>query len=111
MPRKCIADTEVSGEQIRAGEYVLLNFGSANVDPRHWNDPDRFDLDREDKRHVTFGRGLHQCIGQHLARMEMRLVAEELLARTQSFTLNGQVHRVTWPLTTVVHMPLRFEAA
>lgn len=108
MPRKCIRDTEVAGQAIKAGEYVVLNFGSANVDPRHWPDADRFDLDRADKRHLSFGRGVHLCIGQHLARAEMQLVPEELLARTSSFELDGEVQRVAWPLTTLTHLPLTF---
>lgn len=111
MPRRCVADTELGGETIRAGEYVLLNFGSANVDPAAWPDAATFDLDRADKRHLAFGRGLHQCIGQSLARLEMRIALEELLARTSSFAVDGPVRRRTWPLLAVSGMPLRLRPA
>ena len=111
MPRRCVRDTEVAGHAIAAGERVMLNFGSGNVDPAHWPDAGEFDLDRADKRHLSFGRGLHLCIGRHLARAEMRLTARELLARTASFELGGPVRRSAWPLSTVKHMPLRFGPA
>jgi cytochrome P450 len=106
MPRKCLADVELGGQTIKAGEYVLMNFGSANVDPEAWEAADAFDLDRPNRRHVAFGRGLHQCIGQNLARLEIRIAVEELLARTASFTLDGTVHRLTWPLLCVEHLPM-----
>lgn len=107
MPRRCVKDTEVAGQSIKAGEYVVLNFGSANVDPRHWAEPATFGLQRADLRHVAFGRGLHQCIGQHLARLEICLTVEALLARTESFQLTGSVDNTFWPLTTVEHLPLQ----
>ena len=106
MPRRCTRNAEVGGQAIREGEYLLLNFGSANVDPKHWSAPETFDIDRKDKRHVAFGRGIHGCVGQALARMELRIVTEELLSRTESFELAGQVRRHAWPRHYVENMPL-----
>lgn len=106
MPRKCMKDTELGGQEIKAGEYLLLNFGSANVDPEYWSAPEVFDIDGSDKRHVGFGRGVHKCIGAPLARMEMRVAVEELLARTGSFELSGEVRRRAWPRMSVENMPL-----
>lgn len=106
MPRKCMEDTEIGGQEVKAGEYMLLNFGSANVDPKHWPAPENFDIDRSDKRHLGFGRGVHKCLGASLARMEMRVVIEELLARTESFELSGDVRRRAWPRMSVESMPL-----
>jgi cytochrome P450 len=108
MRRRARKDTELAGRAIQAGEYVWMGFGSANVDARHWEEPGRFDIDRADKRHVGFGRGIHQCIGAPLARMEMRVVAEELLARTESFSVTGEVTRRAWPRMGVASMPSTF---
>jgi cytochrome P450 len=110
MPRRCLRDVEIGGQTIRAGERVLFNYGSANVDPEHWENPRDFDLDREDKRHVAFGRGIHMCIGAPLARMEMRLTAELLLAETESFEVAGPVKRCAWPRLAVERLPLRFRS-
>ncbi|MDP9091623.1 MAG: cytochrome P450 [Actinomycetota bacterium] len=106
MQRKCLQDIEIGGELIKAGDYAHLNFGSANVDPEHWVAAGTFDIDRADKRHLAFGRGVHQCFGAPLARLEMRIVVEELLMRTGSFALGGDVHRHTWPAYGLDSLPL-----
>ncbi|MBH0776348.1 cytochrome P450 [Nocardia bovistercoris] len=111
LSRKCIKDTVIGGQAIAAGEYVLTSYGSANVDPRKFPDPGRFDLDREDKGHLSFGFGLHACLGQHFARMNMRLTLEELLARTSSFSVAGDVIRRSFPVLSVDEMPLEFHPA
>ncbi len=111
QPRVCTRDVEIGGQLIRSGDRVFLNFGSANVDPRHWDDPASFDIDRPDKKHFGFGKGVHQCFGAPLARMEMRVTVEELLARTRSFTVTGQVDRLTWPRLSVEHLPLTITPA
>jgi cytochrome P450 len=111
MPRRALEDVDLGGQQIKSGEYVLLNFGSANVDPQHWPEPETFDIDRPNKRHVAFGRGVHQCVGAPMARMEMRVVAEEMLARTTSFTLPEPAQRVAWPRLCVEHMTMSFQPA
>jgi cytochrome P450 len=111
MPRRCIERVEIGGQTLEPGDRVLMNWGSANVDPEHWKDPEVFELDREDKRHVAFGRGIHMCIGAPLARMEMRMVAEELLSRTSSFEVAGEIERCVWPRLAVERMPLALRAA
>jgi cytochrome P450 len=111
MPRRCAVDVEIGGHKIAAGERVLFNYGSANVDPDHWERPDVFDLDRVDKRHLAFGRGIHMCMGAPLARMEIALTARELLARTDSFEVAGPVKRCAWPRLAVERLPLAFRPA
>ncbi len=106
MQRKCVRDTELGGELIRAGDYVHLNYGSANVDSEHWPDAATVDLDRSDKRHLAFGRGVHQCFGAPLARLQLRIVIEELLARTSAVELAGTPHRHTWPAYGADTLPL-----
>jgi cytochrome P450 len=111
MPRWATTDTEIAGTPVSAGENVLLHFGSANVDPAHWPDAGTFDLDRANKRHLAFGRGIHQCVGAPLARMQIRVALDELLARTSSITVGGEVRRITWPRHAVEQLPLTFVAA
>lgn len=111
MPRMAVQDIEVGGQLIKAGESVFLNYGSANLDPARWENPHVFDIDRKSKMHFAFGRGVHQCFGAPLGRMQMRVTAEELLRRTVSFELAGEVRRHVWPRLSVEQMPLRFTAA
>lgn len=109
MPRKCAANIEMGGETIKEGEFVLLNYASANVDPAAWSKPSTYDLDRPSQRHFSFGSGLHQCIGRNLALLETRIAIEELLARTESFALDGAIRRKTWPVLLVEEMPLTIQ--
>jgi cytochrome P450 len=72
--RDCIRDTEVRGVPIRAGEKVAFGIASANRDESHYDEPDRFRLDRPDpKHHLAFGGGPHVCPGSVLARLEARV--------------------------------------
>ncbi|RYE39509.1 MAG: cytochrome P450 [Hyphomicrobiales bacterium] len=109
LSRKCVVDTEIGGQKISAGDFVLTSYGSANVDPRRFPNPEKFDIDREDKAHLAFGFGLHACLGQHFARMNMRITLEELFARTSSFSVNGTVKRRSFPVLSVDEMPLLLE--
>lgn len=111
LSRKCTRDTELGGETIRAGENVLVNYGSANVDPALYPNPGKFDIDREDKNHLAFGFGLHACLGQHLARLDIRILIEELLAKTSSLTINGPVKRRSYPVLSVLQMPVEVRTA
>ena len=78
--RLAVRDVEVGGRLVKAGEHVAVALESANRDPRFLDEPDRLDLDRS-SAHVGFGYGVHQCLGQHLARLELRLVLPALLRR------------------------------
>jgi cytochrome P450 len=80
--RKALADVTVNSQLIRAGEHVAVVLESANRDPRFLDDADRLDLARS-TAHVGFGYGPHQCLGQHLARLELRLALPELLRRVK----------------------------
>jgi cytochrome P450 len=79
MARCLTRDVEMHGEHMRAGTKVLLLFGSANRDERHWPDADRFDIRRDTAGHVALGHGIHHCLGAALARLETRVALEELL--------------------------------
>jgi cytochrome P450 len=107
MRRIATTDTELGGRALAAGDYVWLVFGSANLDPGAFDRAAELDPARSPNRHVGFGRGIHQCIGAPLARLELRVALEELLASTSSFTVDGEVVRTAWPRMGVEHLPLR----
>ncbi|MFF7370580.1 cytochrome P450 [Streptomyces tricolor] len=77
--RTAVRDTELAGRSIRAGEKVVVFHASANRDERVFADPDRLDLDRSPNPHVSFGDGPHVCLGAHFARLQLRLLHEEVL--------------------------------
>jgi cytochrome P450 PksS len=81
MNRVAAADLEVGGQVIRQGEVVLLGIAAANRDPAVFADPDRFDILRGDKQHLTFATGAHACLGMGLARLELQLALQALLQR------------------------------
>ena len=87
MARTATDDHELRGQQIHAGDELLLLYGAANRDPRAFDDPDVFDVTRGGNRHVAFGFGSHFCLGAHLARLEIRVMFEELLRRMPDWTL------------------------
>jgi cytochrome P450 len=107
MRRIATTETELAGRTVAAGDFVWLVFGSANLDPDSFERALELDPDRTPNRHVGFGRGIHQCIGAPLARLELRVALEELLASTSSFTLDGEVVRPAWPRMGVERLPLR----
>ena len=74
-------DVEYYGTTVPAGSPILLLLASANRDPRRFENPDRYDIHRADVQHLTFGYGLHFCLGSHLARLEGRVALDELLKR------------------------------
>ena len=88
LARSVVADTELSGCPVSAGSRVLLCYSAANHDPAVFDRPEQFDPQRPNlSRHLAFGSGRHRCIGEHLAKMEIRVTLEELLARVPTFAL------------------------
>jgi len=81
--------TKLGGVELPEGSRVLLLWAAANRDPETFEDPDRVNIHRSDLReHLAFGRGIHFCVGARLARLEARVILEELLARTRAFSLD-----------------------
>ncbi len=103
-------DTELRGQPIREGEAVLMLYASANRDEEVFGaDAEAFDMARDASRHLAFGYGEHFCLGASLARMEARIVFEELLARLPRAELAGPVERLRSVLMNgLVHLPLVF---
>ena len=76
--RTALAETQIRGETIYPGEKVFTLIGAANRDPRLFDDPDRFDIGRDARKHLSFGGGIHFCAGAELARLEGRIAFEQL---------------------------------
>ncbi|MET7768473.1 cytochrome P450 [Nocardia sp. NPDC005366] len=85
--RVAIEDIEIAGETIRAGEGIIIDLAPANWDPSAFPDPDKLDLARPARHHVAFGFGVHQCVGQQLARVELQIVFETLVKRVPTLEL------------------------
>jgi cytochrome P450 len=110
--RRVQHDTELAGKRLRAGDYVALFYGSANRDEAVFGpDADVFDVTRRSAdRHVAFGFGEHLCLGASLARLEARVMFEELIAHGPGFALAGPAERMPSTLVNgVVRMPVCFE--
>lgn len=92
--RTTTTDTVIADVVVPAGRKVLMFLGGANHDPRRWENPAEFDLDRDPSGHVGFGMGIHQCVGQHVARAEALAVINALLDRVESIeqTAPGRRH-------------------
>jgi cytochrome P450 family 142 subfamily A polypeptide 1 len=98
MCRVATRDYELGGVTIRAGQQVVLMYPSANRDPAHFTDPERFDVTRKPNDHIAFGLGTHFCLGAGLARLEIRVFFEELVRRV------ARIERLSEP----VEMPNAF---
>ncbi len=95
MGRKVIADTEVAGCPVHAGDQTLLTFPAANHDPEAFENADQFELDRAKNRHVAFGLGIHRCLGSNLARLELLVGLQEWLRAFPDYTLDSS-KETTW---------------
>ncbi|HEY5290081.1 MAG TPA: cytochrome P450 [Caulobacteraceae bacterium] len=91
--RSATEDTELRGRKIAKGDWLMLCYASGNRDEEVFEAPDAFRPERSPNRHLAFGYGAHLCLGQHLARMEMRILWEELLPRLKSVAFNGEPSR------------------
>ena len=87
--RSATEDTELAGRQIKKGDWLMLCYASGNRDEAVFEDAQTFKADRSPNKQLAFGYGAHLCLGQHLAKMEMRILFEELLPRLKSVELNG----------------------
>jgi cytochrome P450 len=93
--RTATRDVEMRGQQIKAGDKVVTWYISANRDEEVFPDPYRFDVTRTPNDHVTFGPGgPHFCLGAHLARLETKILFQELLPRLRSIEITGSVERI-----------------
>ena len=109
MARLVKQDMHFRGVDMKADDWILLSFPSANRDPAQFDRAGEVVIDREVNRHAAFGLGIHRCVGSHLARMELRVALDVWLARIPSFTLADPA-TVTWSTGQIRgprHLPLR----
>jgi cytochrome P450 len=109
--RVCTQDIELGGAQMRKGDWVALFFASANRDPSVFENPDEFDMQRENiKRHLTFGHGIHHCMGSVVARMEADKLLNGILDRVARIEATGAIERQSGGLLNygIERMPVRF---
>jgi cytochrome P450 len=103
---------ELAGQLIAPGDKVVVWEGSANRDEAHFEDPDCFVVTRDPNPHLSFGHGVHFCLGAHLARLELRVALDELFRCVTSFRLAGSPE---WTRsnrhTGIRHLPLELEKA
>jgi cytochrome P450 len=110
--RTAAEDTELGGQPIAKGDWLMINYVAANHDPAQFDNPRKFDAARSPNRHLAFGAGAHQCLGLHLARLEMRILFEELLDRVESVELAGEARRSNSTFVGGLKtLPLRVKAA
>jgi cytochrome P450 len=110
--RTATEDTEFAGRSMKKGDWLMLCYASGNRDEEVFEDPFAFRVDRKPNKQLAFGYGAHVCLGQHLARMEMRILWEELIPRLKFVALDGEPAMseavfVNGPK----RLPIRFEMA
>ncbi|MBV8358742.1 MAG: cytochrome P450 [Deltaproteobacteria bacterium] len=101
--RRALQDTVLSDTSIHAGETMLISIAAANRDPRRFADPDRFDIGRADNEHLTFGGGIHYCLGAMLGRVEAQIVFSTLARRYPKMELAPQT--IEWRDTIAFRGP------
>jgi cytochrome P450 len=110
--RTATADHQLRNRTIRAGESVLLSYPSANRDEEVFDDPFRFDVGRSPNKHLSFGFGVHYCLGAMLARMELKALYTELVPRLRSVELAGDPKLMkTIFVGGLKSLPIRYEVA
>ena len=108
--RSATADTELGDRKIAKGDWLMLCYASGNRDEEVFEQPDQFRCDRKPNRHVAFGYGAHLCLGQYLAKLEMKILFEELLPRLKSVALDGEVRMSqAYFVNGPKKLPIRFE--
>ena len=109
LMRTATRDVEMRGQRIKAGDRVVIWNPSANRDPLQFPDPDRFDITRTPNEHLALGHGEHFCLGANLARLELRVMFDEVLTRLPGLEQAGNVQRLYSNFVAgIKHMPVRF---
>ena len=111
--RTAMADAEIRGREIAAGDKVVIFYGAANRDEEAFDDPDTFDVGRAPNPHLAFGGGgAHLCLGMHVARVEIAALVRELLTRLPDLCPAGDAQRLSSSFIVGYHsMPVRFTPA
>lgn len=106
--RTATDDTEIRGRKIAKGDWLMLCYGSANRDEEVFEKPFEFNIDRKPNRHLAFGFGGHVCLGQHIAKMELKILFEEIIDRLDSVTPEGEMEMTASRIVGgPKHLPVR----
>ena len=111
MARTVTRDVELGGQTLREGDQVMMFYPSANRDEKHFDDPFRFDIERDPNHHLAFGFGTHFCLGSSLARLELKIMFERVLARLPDLELATEEpleYRSSNFISGAEAMPVRF---
>ena len=109
MRRTVLKDTELAGQQLREGDKVVRYFGAANYDPAHFDNPHEFDITRTPNPQIAFGTGTHVCLGQHIARVEIDCMLEEIVARLTDVEITGELEWLSSNfISGIKRMPISF---
>jgi cytochrome P450 family 142 subfamily A polypeptide 1 len=114
MCRVATRDTELHGKKIAEGDQVLLMYSAANRDEAMFSDGDRFDVTRDPNPHISFGFGSHFCLGAALARLEIKVMFEELTKRLDDWAFADDVGPRRLPnafVRGITELPITFSAA
>lgn len=104
-------DYEAGEVRVRAGERVMLLYGAANRDERHYADPDRFDVARNPVDQLAWGQGAHVCVGQHLARLEMQVMLEAMVEQVEVIEVGAPTMSTNQALYGVAALPMRLHSS
>ena len=104
--RRTTRDVEIEGVVIPKGAHVAILFGSGNRDPRHYDSPEEFRIERNPMDHLSFGYGVHSCAGQGLARLEIYAVIEALVRRVEGFRIGAPVRKINNSSLALDHLPV-----
>jgi cytochrome P450 len=106
--KRCLQrDVDAHGQQMKAGDFLMLAYGSANRDERQFENPDVYDIERKPKGHLGFGGGVHACLGTAIARLACKVAFEELLTRYPEF--ERVEDRLPWVPSSNFRSPMRLE--
>src|SRR5580704_10612275 len=109
IARVAVADTELGGCPVHAGDQVMVMIGSANTDEAEFPDGDVVRFDRDVNPHIAFGGGIHRCLGSHLARLELRVALREWHKRIPEYEIEpGHTLVYTSGIRSIDHFPMRF---
>jgi cytochrome P450 len=107
--RSAAEDTEIGGQPVAKGDWIMLAYASGNRDETVFDDPFRFDIDRKPNPQLAFGFGAHTCLGQHMARLEMQALFEAMLPRLEGVELDGEPEFIQSVFVNgLKRLPIRF---
>ena len=106
FPRRALVDTEINGVQVPAGAQVMLMIGAANRDPSQFEDPDDVRIDGGVRPHISFGKGIHFCVGAALSRLEAEIALNALLDRFDTMELADPDHVAVYAANAILRSML-----